>query len=165
MTDERISGLATMEQAVEFAWLEADLLDRRAYREWLKLWQPDARYVVPSEPDAVDFENQLNYIFDDASMRNRRVDRLLSGRTTSERPPTRTARSLSRFRITSNGSESLELSSSLLIVAMRPHEQNLLAANVTHKLVRDANGELRIAQKVVRLLDLDSSVPNISFLL
>lgn len=165
MSDARAAGEITMAQAIEFAWLEADLLDRRAYREWLQLWQPDARYVVPSDPDASDFEDQLNYIYDDATMRQRRVDRLLSGRTVSERPATRTARSLSRFRAVQHKEDCLELSSSLLIVAVRPREQTVLAANVSHKLVRGGDGRLAIEQKVVRLLDLDSSVPNISFLL
>ena len=83
---------------MEFAWYEADLLDHAVYDEWLTLWTDDARYIVPIEPGTTDFENSLNYAYDDHSMRKKRVERLLSGQSISASPVALTVRSLSRFR-------------------------------------------------------------------
>ena len=82
----------TLDEAMQFAWLEADLLDSAAYDEWLALWTPSSRYVVPIEPGATDFENTLNYAYDDAVMRAKRADRLVSGQSVSASPVARTVR-------------------------------------------------------------------------
>lgn len=151
-------------EAAQFLWHEADLLDRKAYREWLQLWTPQAKYIVPIERDAQDFENALNYVYDDRGLREKRVERLLSGYAPSENPATRTVRTVSRFRILSEEDDSIELSSALMLVAYRRQAQRVMAADVTHKLVRTACG-LRIGGKIVRLIDSDEPLTAIGFIL
>ena len=68
-----------LDEAMHFAWLEADLLDHACYDEWLALWTPQARYVVPIDPAATEFEDCLNYIYDDHEMRRKRTERLVNG--------------------------------------------------------------------------------------
>jgi len=82
-------GLA---QAMEFAWLEADLLDHCSFDEWLALWTPDGRYVVPIDQTTTAFEDTLNLVYDDRIMREKRVDRLVSGQSISTSPVARTMR-------------------------------------------------------------------------
>ena len=89
----------SLEEAMQFVWLEADLLDSAGYDAWLALWTPTSRYVVPIDPGTTDFENTLNYAYDDAAMRQKRADRLTSGQSVSASPVARTVRLISRFRL------------------------------------------------------------------
>lgn len=151
-------------ELTQFLWNEAELLDRRDYKAWLQLWIPTGLYVVPSEFEAVDFEESINYIYDDESMRTRRVERLFSGFTTSERPPTRTTRAVSCVRVVREEGESAwECRSSLILVAYRGGEQEVLSGEVTHRVERQGV-EMRIAQKVVRLVQVDGNLTNLSYL-
>ncbi len=87
---DMIAAPVTLDEAMHFAWLEADLLDSAAYDEWQALWTPTARYVVPIAPGVTDFENTLNYAYDDAEMRAKRAERLVSGQSVSASPVART---------------------------------------------------------------------------
>lgn len=151
-------------EAAQLVWYEADLLDRKEYREWLRLWTPQSKYIVPIERDAVDFENTLNYAYDDADLRAKRVERLLSGYAPSESPGTRTVRTASRFRVLSERKDWMELSSAMMLVAYRRQLQRVMAADVTHTLVRTAAG-WRIDGKIVRLIDSDEALTTIGFIL
>jgi 3-phenylpropionate/cinnamic acid dioxygenase small subunit len=148
----------------EFLWLEADLLDRRHYQEWLQLWAAGGLYVIPAKHDVTDFENSLNYAYDDDAMRSQRVKRLLGGRTISENHATRTVRSVSRLRVMSRKHDSIEVSSSLIIVLHKSDEQTILAANVSHVLLGAPQG-FRIQRKVIRLADAEGRLPDLSFIL
>lgn len=159
-----MSASSSLLEAAQLVWYEADLLDRKEYREWLKLWTPQSKYVVPIDRDAQDFENTLNYAYDDAELRAKRVERLLSGYAPSENPATRTVRTVSRLRILSERNDSIELSSALMLVAYRRQIQRVMAADVTHTLVRTSAG-WRIEGKVVRLIDADEPLTTIGFIL
>lgn len=142
---------------------EADLLDRLAYAEWLELWAPDGRYILPIDRQATDYANQLNHIYDDASMRRQRVDRLLSGRAPSATPIMRTVRTVGRVRLLETDANDLVVSSSLLIVSFKRQLQTLIAADVTHRLIRSATG-LKIGEKRVLLINSDEALAEMSFL-
>ena len=38
-----------LQEAIEFIWLEADLLDSQDYDPWLALWTATGHYVIPIE--------------------------------------------------------------------------------------------------------------------
>lgn len=159
-----MSASSSFFEAAQLLWYEADLLDHREYREWLQLWTPQSKYVVPIDRDARDFENTLNYAYDDAELRAKRVERLLSGYAPSENPATRTVRTVSRFRILSERNDSIELSSALMLVAYRRQIQRVMAADVTHTLIKTSAG-WRIDGKIVRLIDADEPLTAIGFIL
>ena len=103
------AAAVTLAEAMELAWLEADRLDTASYDEWLAMWTPSALYVVPIEPGETDFENALNYAYDDQTMRQKRVERLLSGKSVSASPVARTVRLMSRFRLLNSDDKSCEM--------------------------------------------------------
>ena len=142
---------------------EADLLDRLAYIEWLALWAQNGRYILPIERQAMDDENQLNHIYDDASMRRQRVERLLSGRAPSASPIMRTVRTVGRMRLLETDASALVVSSALFIVSFKRQVQTLIAADVTHRLIRGADG-LKIGEKRVLLINSDEPLAEMSFL-
>lgn len=158
--DCRLEDLALARAFVEY---EGDLLDRLDYAEWLALWHPDGRYILPIDRDVTDHASRLNHIFDDSAMREQRVARLLSGHAPSASPIMRTIRSISRVRLLEADAHELVVASSLLIVSFKRQVQSLLAADVTHRLVRGADG-LRIAEKLVLLINSDEPLAEMSFM-
>lgn len=159
-----ISHAALTSEIAVFLDYEADLLDRLDLHEWLKLWLPSGRYIVPIDRESNDHANSLNHIYDDQAMREQRVGRLLSGLALSASPPTRTIRSISRKRILASRDDCHTISSSMIIVGYKRQTKFLVAANVTHELQRDGEG-FQIAEKSVMLIDSDEPLGDMSFIL
>ncbi|MHA4836439.1 aromatic-ring-hydroxylating dioxygenase subunit beta [Sphingopyxis sp. MSC1_008] len=157
---DRLGDLA---HARAFIDQEADLLDRLAYDEWLSLWEPSGRYILPIDRDVIDHAGRLNHIYDDGSMRRQRVDRLMSGHAPSASPIMRTVRTIGRVRLLEADTAMLVVASSLLIISFKRQVQTLLAADVTHRLTRGADG-LKIAEKLVLLINSDEPLAEMSFL-
>ncbi len=154
----------TLDEAMRFAWLEADLLDGASYEEWQALWTPTARYVVPIEPGVTDFENSLNYAYDDAAMRAKRAERLVSGQSVSASPVARTVRLLSRFRMLRADGEGCELRCAQMVTEFRRGRERTYAADVEFTYVRTAEG-LRIERKVIRLINGTEALGGIGYIL
>ncbi|MFP3614506.1 aromatic-ring-hydroxylating dioxygenase subunit beta [Paraburkholderia sp. SIMBA_050] len=150
--------------AIELVWREAELLDRKNYREWLTLWDPSGFYVVPIDHDTTDFAATLNYAYDDQDMREKRVQRMTSGYSASASDAARTVRTVSRFTLTSDASDEVTVNSAQVIVAYKRGISTLFAASLTHRITF-ASGEPRIVQKVIRLIDSAEALGAISFLL
>ena len=154
----------TLDEAMQFVWLEADLLDSASYDEWQALWTPTSRYVVPIEPGATDFENTLNYAYDDARMRAKRAERLTSGQSVSASPVARTVRLLSRFRLLRSDAGGCALRCAEMITEFRRGRERTYAADVEFLLVRTADG-LRIERKVIRLVNSADALGGIGYIL
>jgi hypothetical protein len=86
------------EEATRFIWAEADMLDRLDYKPWLALWTAEGTYTIPVDHDGQDFDNQLNVVHDNATMRAARVKRLTSGFSMSSAPPAHRAHRLALCR-------------------------------------------------------------------
>ncbi len=155
-------GLA---EAVAFIWREADLLDRGDYDEWLALWTPDGRYIVPIDPKTTDFEATLNYAYDDAVMRAQRVRRLTGGQSTSALHAARTVRTVSRFVAVDADPAMRELRCCQILVAYKREETKIIAADLTYRLVPAGGGGFVIDRKVVRLVNSTDSLACYGFLL
>lgn len=164
MTKTATKGGITLDEATRFIWAEADLLDRLDYKPWLPLWTQDGRYTIPVEHDADDFENQLNVAHDDAAMREARVKRLLSGFSMSAAPPARTVRTVSRFVVTGEQADAIELRAAMVLVEYKYERTRVLAADVTYRLVRE-DGVIKLDRKVVRLANCDDFLHGIGYLL
>ena len=150
--------------AIEFIWREAELLDRRDYRAWLELWDPKGIYVVPIDPDTTDYAATLNYAFDDQHMRELRVQRMTSGYSASASDAARTVRTVSRFTLSSDSADVVEVKSSQVIVAYKRGVSTIFAADLTHKISM-ASGEPKLLEKVIRLIDSTEALNAVGFLL
>ncbi|MGX6998383.1 aromatic-ring-hydroxylating dioxygenase subunit beta [Caballeronia sp. KNU42] len=151
-------------KAVQFIWREAEILDRKDYRAWLDLWSPKGFYVVPIDPLATDFADTLNYVYDDETMRALRVQRLSSGYSPSVTDAARTVRTVSRFTMSSDSADTVDVRSAQVVVAYKRGVSALFAADVEHRIDL-SGGEPRIVQKVVRLIDSTDALNAIGFLL
>ena len=166
MMDDRnaLFSQQTLARAIEFIWREAEMLDRRDYRAWLDLWDASGFYVVPIDPQATDFAATLNYAYDDQHMRELRVQRMVSGYSASASDAARTVRTVSRFTLTSDAADVVEVKSAQVIVAYKRGASTIFAADLTHK-ISFASGEPRLVEKVIRLIDSTEALSAIGFLL
>ncbi|SAK68049.1 aromatic-ring-hydroxylating dioxygenase subunit beta [Caballeronia temeraria] len=166
MMDDRnaLFSQQTFARAIEFIWREAELLDRRDYRAWLDMWDPQGFYVVPIDPNATDFAATLNYAYDDQHMRELRVQRMTSGYSASASDAARTVRTVSRFTLSSDSADIVEVKSAQVIVAYKRGVSTIFAADLTHKISL-ASGEPKLIEKVIRLIDSTEALSAIGFLL
>lgn len=154
----------TLTQASEFIALEADLLDQCDYAAWLALWRPEGRYVIPVEPDETNYEDTLNYAYDDAAMRDMRVRRLTSGKSMSAAHAARTLRNVSRFRLLGRDANGdLRVRNAQHLVEYKFDRHRTYAANVEWVLRPKSDG-FHIVEKVVRLLNGGDALAGITFL-
>ena len=158
IADSKLAAVA------EFIALEADLLDHYDYQAWLQLWVAEGKYVVPVEPDEQNFEDTLNYAYDNAAMRDMRVRRLTSGESMSASHAARTLRNVSRFRVLGtepNGD--IRARNAQTLVEYKFDRHRTFAANVDWTLRPDGDS-FKIVQKVVRLLNGGDSLTGLTFL-
>jgi 3-phenylpropionate/cinnamic acid dioxygenase small subunit len=161
---ESISGI-TLQEAVEFIWREADMLDRHDYAPWLALWGENSYYVIPIEQDeSVDPRDRLNVAYDDAQMREARVRRLRSGFAMSSAPAARTARTVSRFVAVADDAAGLTVRGVQHIVEYKFERTRILAGEVLYRLVRTDAG-IALARKEIRLVNSDDPLWGIGYLL
>jgi 3-phenylpropionate/cinnamic acid dioxygenase small subunit len=166
MMDDRNAVFSdqTFARAIEFIWREAELLDRRDYQAWLEMWDPKGIYVVPIDPTTTDYAATLNYAFDDKHMRELRVQRMTSGYSASASDAARTVRTVSRFTRSSDSADIVEVKSSQIIIAYKRGVSTIFAADLTHKISM-ANGQPRLVEKVIRLINSTEALNAIGFLL
>jgi 3-phenylpropionate/cinnamic acid dioxygenase small subunit len=155
---------ARIVRAIELIWHEADLLDRKEYHAWKRLYAPDAHYVVPVDGGTEDFANTLNMVYDDAHMRDLRVQRMTEGHAMAVVDAARTIRTVSRFVPIEVTDSEVTVRSAQVLVAFKRGRHDLWAAEVTHTIRFADSGDL-VGRKVVRLIDSDDAVPAAGFLL
>src|SRR5882724_3757442 len=146
-----------LQEATEFIWREADLLDSQDYLDWLALWTPTGHYIIPIERDVEDHAARLNIVYDDHAMRVARVQRLTSGVSMSAAPSARTVRTVSRFRALDDIEGAAIIRCAQHLVEYKYDRTRILAADLTYRLVR-IGAALAIERKVVRLINSDDAL-------
>jgi len=153
-----------LQEATEFIWIEADVLDAQDYSAWLAMWTEGGHYVIPIERDAADHAAHLNIVYDDQAMRVARVKRLTSGLSMSASPSARTVRTVSRLRRLESADGTATIRCAQHLVEYKYDRTRTLAADVTYRLVRAKQG-LALDEKVVRLINSDEALFGIGYLL
>lgn len=159
-----MSAAIALQEAIEFIWREADLLDAQDYQSWLTLWTDGGHYIIPIERESENYASQLNVIYDDRAMREARVKRLQSGLSMSATPSARTVRTVSRFRALADAAGACVIRGAQHLVEYKYDRTQILAADVTYRLVRREQ-ELALEQKVIRLINSDAALFGIGYLL
>lgn len=154
----------TLADAQALIWAEAEMLDGLDYKAWLQLWTADGLYIVPADREVTDHAAALNILYDDAGMREARVKRLRSGFSMSAAPPARTVRTISRFVVKGESAGHIEVRAAQIWVEYKYGRSRLLAADVDYRLEATAEG-LKIARKVVTLINADDPLHGIGYLL
>lgn len=152
----------TRQEAENFLYEEAAMLDERRFQEWLTLLAPDARYWIPSGRDvAPHVETPIAY--DDRGTLEDRVTRLGNLNFHAQAPASRTLHVVSNVR-TAPAGELAKVLCNLVVHETRGQGDRTLAASCEYHL-RRADGRLQIVLKKVWLLGRDQALNNLTFLI
>lgn len=157
--------LNLLNEVTAFIWAEADMLDHSELETWLKLWSEKGVYIIPIDPTVTDYENNLNYAYDNHHMRQLRVDRLKNGEAISTAPKANTVRSVSRVRIIQDQDGEIILRCAQNLREFRKENLKHYTADVTFHLVRDAEQGFKINRKIINLVNSTDTLAGISYIL
>lgn len=157
--------LDLLNEVTAFIWAEADMLDHAEYDEWLNLWLESGKYIIPIDPSLTDYENHLNYAYDDHHMRKLRVERLINGEAISTSPKANTVRSISRVRVIEQSDERVVLRAAQNLREFRKENLRHYTADVTYHLQRQATGDFKIERKIINLINSTDTLAGISYIL
>lgn len=126
---------------------EADLLDSWRLDDWLELFTPDARYIVPpiDRPDA-DPNSSLTLVDDSYDRLTGRVHRLKSRRAHREFPWSTTRRVVGNVRAT-RIDDHIEATANYIVTRFRKEEVHQFVGRYRYELIEDGP-DLRIRRKV-----------------
>ncbi len=151
-------------QIEDFIYREARLMDEHQYDDWLALWTDDAVYWVPSNKDDIDPMLSVSIIYDDRRRIGDRIDRLKSGMAYAQKPPSRMRRVVSNLEVEEGGNGEVTTYSNFVLTEMRRGVRNIWSGRTVHKL-RLEDGDLKMAFKKVLLLENDTEIPSLVFLI
>lgn len=158
----KIDTQALMQDVTAFLWREADILDAPDYDAWLDLWTEDGMYIMPI-CEGEDYANQLNLCYDNAKMRRDRVGRFQAGFSISSAPPARTIRTISRIVIDEAAGDLIKVRAAEHVIEDKFGRQRQWAANA-HYTLKSEDGEFRLHEKIVRLLNSEGMLNSFSYL-
>ncbi len=154
---------ALLAQVQDLLFHEAWLLDQQHFADWLDLYTPDATYWVPLEQGQKDPFETSSIIYDDRVLLELRVQQYGHSRAHARQPLARTCHQVGNIRIAAADAQGITVTSTLVLVEYRLERQRTWAALVEHRL---RPGEaLKIAAKRVDLINSESELPGIAFLL
>lgn len=158
-------NLNLLNEVTAFIWAEADMLDHAEHAAWLNLWNEKGVYIIPIDPTLTDYENNLNYAYDDHHMRKLRVQRLENGEAISTSPKANTVRSISRVRILKDEEGEIVLRCAQNLREFRKENLKHYTADVTYHLNRDTDAGLKINRKIINLINSTDTLSGISYIL
>jgi len=120
-------------------------------------------YWIPQgdEPDA---RRAVSIAYDDRQRLHERVLRLTGGFAHSQDPPSLTCHLVGNVRVLTAADDALDVASNVVIAEMRRNVQNIYAGRVQHTLVPTGDS-YRIRRKVVRLVNSDTPLGNVTFII
>ncbi len=152
----------TAADLADLVYREARLIDERRLQEWLDLFAEDGRYWLPLRPEQTDAAGEQSISVEDKLLLRARVERLLSGKTYSDKPPV-----LCQHVLQSPVAEEIDHDANryrtrtpFFYAEFRKGGQLVLAGTARH-LLRVEAGALRIVEKRVDLLNACGAVPTI----
>ncbi|KFE50626.1 aromatic-ring-hydroxylating dioxygenase subunit beta [Pseudomonas syringae] len=157
-------NLQLLNQVTAFIWAEGDMLDHGEFDTWLSLWSEKGTYIIPIDPNEEDYENTLNYAYDDHHMRQLRIQRLTGGESISTSPQPRTVRTLSRFRVLFESDEHVTVRCAQNVREFRKDSFKHYSADIVYELER-VGDRLRIQRKLVRLINSDDTLACLGYIL
>lgn len=152
------------EEAAQFLFQEAELMDHHRFDEWLALWCDESRYWVPCNSEALDPAKSVSLIYENREQLEDRVFRLKGRHAHAQSPRSRLMRVVSNVVIESQSPDMLVVRSSFVLGEVRGNRQETLFGRNRHVLAREPDG-LRIREKNVFLLNNDITMNNVTFLI
>jgi 3-phenylpropionate/cinnamic acid dioxygenase small subunit len=169
-----VSRRISRQEAEDFLYREARLLDSGRLEEWLGLFAADGVYWLPIDEDA-DPERVPSVIYDDATQRAKRVFQLLGGSYHAQEPRSRTIHFISNIEVEDGAAPSeATLRCNVIVYELRPgdHQELQVGLGRPRAVVGRCEYRMRheqerwaIGLKKVLLIDRDLPLHNLTFIL
>jgi 3-phenylpropionate/cinnamic acid dioxygenase small subunit len=167
-------NLETQLLVQEFLYREAELLDRRRFRDWLELLAPDFKYKMPVrhtvywkslDEEFDDLEHGMQYFDEDKESMSTRVYKLETNTAWAEVPPSRTRRLITNVRVQSDDGNELEVESYFMVYKSRLEKTEDTYIGERLDRLRRVGDSFQLVSRVVRLDQTVVMVKNISIFL
>ncbi len=143
----------------EWLYYEAELLDEWRLEEWLALFAPSGRYIIPtSDLPGGDPRRDLLLVQDDHWLLEQRVASLNSRSAHAEYPHSRTRHNVHNVRVIELGDDRYHVSANYICYRMRAGNTDCYVGHYEHTLER-INGELKFQERKV-ILDIEALRPH-----
>lgn len=146
-----------------FLFREARFMDNHQLNDWLELWDKDCLYWVPCNSEEVNPDRELSIIYEKHDQIRERIRRLGGKFAHAQQPKSRLIRVLSNIEVTSADDDSITGTSTFVLGEVRLNRQVVWFGRNEHTLIRTEGG-LRMRRKKVFVLNNDTPMPNMTFL-
>ncbi|MET8824552.1 aromatic-ring-hydroxylating dioxygenase subunit beta [Streptomyces sp. NPDC004610] len=132
----------TRPEVEDFLYAEADILDHWDYDAWLALFEPGARYEIPTTDYRPGWSphDTGSFVDDDWGLLTARVKRLKSRKAHAENPHSRTHRLVSNVRLAADTEETFRVSASFVVHRARDGHFDAYVGWYEHLLVPTDDG-------------------------
>ncbi len=161
------AGTPARAEVEALLYREARLLDERRFEEWLALFTPDGRYLIPAG-DTEDPEVEPAIADDDHDTLEDRIHRLRSPVTWAQSPPSRTVHVVGGVEVWPGlAPAECRVHATAVVYESRGGQTRSFAARCLYVLrrVEERDTPWRIALKRVLLVNRDQPLFNLTFLL
>ena len=150
----------------EFIYREARLLDEKHFEEWYGLFTDDGRYWMPLTRGQPNGETHTSLFFEDKLLLKVRIERMKHPNAYSQQQPSFCQHVLQKPAVEQTQPDLGEyvMRTPFVYLETQLDRQTLLAGVAYHRLV-SIEGELRIRQKKIELVNCDAALPSIQLLL
>lgn len=159
LSPERIAAAVRQYEVERFYFDEAALLDAHRYQEWLALFSDDARYFMPIRRTRMQREleqeftrpGEVAYFDDDKILLAGRVEKLATGRSWAEDPPSRTRHLITNVRVVADDGRELQVESNFHLYRTRLRSEEDSWIGSRRDVLRRVDGSFRIADRKIYL--------------
>jgi benzoate/toluate 1,2-dioxygenase subunit beta len=137
-----------------FLFEEARLLDSGQFQEWLKLYEPQGIYWMPSQPGQTDPLNVASIVYEDHAILSIRVQRLLEARALVLTPMPRTTHLVSNVEAEETPGGEFKVGAAFICVEHQADKQKIYSGRHSYQLTR-LDDSFRIKMKRVNLMNSD----------
>ena len=159
VSEGRIAAMVCQYEVEQFLYGEAALLDSHRYEEWLDLFAEDATYFMPIRRTRLQSElyreftmpGEMAFFSDTKPLLAGRVTKLMTGRSWSEDPPSRTRRLITNIRVTADDGAELTAESNFLLYRTRLNSEEDTWIGSRRDVLRRAGESFQIAARTIYL--------------
>jgi 3-phenylpropionate/cinnamic acid dioxygenase small subunit len=155
---------ATLEDVTQFIYREARLQDEHRYDSWEQLWTEDGLYWVPANGEGGDPDQEMSIIYDNRSRIALRVRQFYTGKRFSQTPQSRLRRLVSNVEVLADDGREIRAGANAMVFESQTRGDTVWASRNEYTLRRE-NGELRMARKKVVLVNNNTALYSMAFLI
>lgn len=159
-----IEQLVELQNISQFLYREARLQDEHQFSEWEALWTDDATYWIPANGEDGDPEKEMSIIYDNRSRISLRIKQFFTGKRFSQSPRSRLRRVIANIEILDREDGGVRVAANMLLFESCRRGDVVWAARNEY-LLRHESGEWRMAYKKVGLVNNETALLTMAFLM